>query len=142
MCGESEIIGGEIAIDPPISWESIETSRYLNDDIRECEDDDNDGNGSHLTFVLDEQRAAANLVSRWGTIAHDDIVEDLQALADTFPGHQFPGYFQHETGDGLMSRIWLDQPSRKVRTSEAVTTWPGFPGETALSPDDLAGDES
>jgi hypothetical protein len=121
-------VGGEIRIDPPLTWGEFRTSPFYADDT------DHQNVALHVVekiITTDDGeltcRTATALVPRWeDAFRAYDLVKHVQAAIDAFPGHAFTGRLEcegEETGD-----LWrvVVRDGRAVKVTPRIV-WPDDP---------------
>jgi Family of unknown function (DUF6205) len=121
-------IEGRIEITPPLNWAQIKDSPYLNANAR---------NGRSYPDVLFDviettvhtdageltRREAVAIVPTEGETSARTLLDDVQAIIDASPGHEFTGRFQceGEQNDDIWRVVIRDRKSVRV---DAQITWP------------------
>lgn len=124
--GYTTSVGGEISIEPPLTWREFKDSPFAGTDkdvafhVEEKTVDTDDG---PLT-----RKAATAIVSTWeDSYKAYHLVEHVQEVIDAFPGHTFTGRLECEGEDtGDLWRVVV-RDGRAVKVTPRIV-WPDEDG--------------
>jgi hypothetical protein len=117
---------GELEIQPSLTWTEIKDTPFLVNDndndnlwIVDVEEEQEDVEGGLLIH-----RRGTAVVPRYGDESRKyyDAETDLNQLVQTFPGHEFIGYFELVGEDGERSRLKVI--NGRVKRFEPRLVWP------------------
>lgn len=127
--GYDSSLAGELRIEPPLKWAEYKDSEHCGyERARE------NGKGVQLVDRSEEVETEDGTLTRrycdsvafaWNyPVKLYDIVEEIQALADAYPDHEFTGELRGEGYD--FGDIWLLRVNndRKVERILPTITWP------------------
>lgn len=127
--GYNTRLSGQITISPPLRWTQYKDSPFYG-----SEQARDNGKGICLVEQRDvvdtddgplEKRTATRVVFAWDyPVKLYNAVDELQALVDEYPGHEFIGEFRAEGED--FGDIWLLRVNddRKAERVLPTITWP------------------
>lgn len=127
--GYDSTLAGELRIEPPLKWAQIKDSQHLG-----CERARENSKGVCLVERSDpvetdegtlNRRYADSLAFAWDyPVRLYEIVDEIQALVDAYPDHEFTGELRGEGCD--FGDIWLLRVNagRRVERILPTITWP------------------
>lgn len=127
--GYDSSLAGELTIEPPLRWAEYKDSPWYGVDRAR-----NTGKALRLAEQREkvetddgplERRTAEAVVFAWEyPVKMYDLVDELQALVDAFPGHEFTGEMRGtgtDFGDIWLLRVNADRKAERVLPT---ITWP------------------